>query len=151
MMKGFSLPVSVGKIWGLRILCIDLKERWYENITRHRFDVCPWSRIGLRLHMMRRLRLIPFSFIFLISIFIALFSAYLDYSVLADVDFPSHDRSFENPDRVDLLVAQRNEPKLFTSGFFSVALRPGINLLEHFSKSTFQTPSFDQETTILRC
>ena len=101
--------------------------------------------------MKRRLSLIHIFLAILISISIPLHSTYLDYSDLADVDFPSHDRSFENPDRVDLLVAQRNEPKLFTSGFFSVALRPGINLLEHFSKSTFQTPSSDQETTILRC
>jgi hypothetical protein len=101
--------------------------------------------------MKRRLGLIRFPLVILISIFIPLLSAYLGYSDLADVDFPSHDRSFENPDRVDLLVAQRNEPKLFTSGFFSIALRPEIDLLEAFSHFTFQTPPSDQETTILRC
>ena len=109
------------------------------------------NRIGLRLRMKRKLSLIRISFVILISIFIPLFSAYLDYSDVADVDFPSQDRSFENPDQVDLLVAQRNEPKLFTSGFFSVVLRPGIDLLEQASHFTFQTPSCDQETSILRC
>lgn len=101
--------------------------------------------------MKRRLRLIQFPLVILISIFIPLLSTYLDYSDLADVDFPSHDRSFENPDQVDLLVAQQNEPKLFTSGFFSIALHPGIDLLEQFSHIPFQTPSFNQETAILRC
>jgi hypothetical protein len=100
---------------------------------------------------MRRLRLIPFSFVILISIFIPLLSAYLDYSDLADVDFPPRNRSFENPDQVDLLVAQQNEPNLFTSGFFPIALRPGIDLLGQFFHFTFQTPSSDQSTTILRC
>ena len=101
--------------------------------------------------MKRRLRLIQFPLIILISVFIPLLSAYLDYSDLADVDFPSQDRSFENPDQTDPLAAQQNEPKLCTSGFFPISLRPGIDLLEPFSHFTFQTPSLDQETTILRC
>jgi len=101
--------------------------------------------------MQRRLSLIRTFLIILISIFIPLLSAYLDYSDLADFDFPSPDRSFENPDQVNLLVAQQNEPKLFTSGFFSTALRPGIDFLEQSSHFTFQTPPSDQETTILRC
>ena len=101
--------------------------------------------------MQRRLSLIRTFLIILISIFIPLLSAYLDYSDLADFDFPSPGRSFENPDQVNLLVAQQNEPKLFTSGLFSVALRPGIDLLEQFSHFAFQTPPSDQETTILRC
>jgi hypothetical protein len=101
--------------------------------------------------MQRRLSLTRVSLVILISIFIPLISAYLDYSDLADFDFPSRDRSFENPDQVDLLVAQQNEPKLFISGFFSVALRPGIDLLVQFSHFTFQTPPSDQEITILRC
>ena len=101
--------------------------------------------------MQRRLSLIRASLVILISIFIPLLSAYLDYSDLADYDFPSCDRSFENPDQVDLLVAQQDEPKLFTWGFFSVAVRPGIDALEPFSHFAFQTPPSDQETTILRC
>jgi len=101
--------------------------------------------------MKRRLRLIRFSLVIVISIFIPLLSAYLDYSDLADVDFPSPDRSFENPDPVDLPVARQNEPKLFTSGFFTIALCPGVGLLEQFFHFTFQTPSSDPETTILRC
>jgi len=105
----------------------------------------------LRLHMKRRLRLTRIFLVILISLLMPLFSAYLDYHDLVDVDFPSQERSFENPDQADLLVAQRNEPKLFTSGFFPIALRTGIDLLEQFSHLTFQTPSSDQETTILRC
>ncbi len=105
----------------------------------------------LRLHMKRRQRLTHIFFVILICLLMPLFSAYVDYFDLADVDFPSRDRSFENPDRVDLLVAQQNEPKLFGSAFFSVVLHPGIDLLEQFSDFTFQTPSSDQETTILRC
>jgi hypothetical protein len=101
--------------------------------------------------MKTRLRLIQFPLVILISVFTPLLSAYLDYSDLADVDFPSQDRSFENPDQMDLLVAQQKEPRLFISGFFPIALRPGIGLLEPFSHVTVQTPSCDQETTILRC
>ena len=101
--------------------------------------------------MKRRLSLIHIFLAILISISIPLHSTYLDYSDLADVDFPSRNRSFENPDQVDLLGAQQNEPNLFTSGFFPSALRPGINLLGQFSHFTFQTPSSDQSTIILRC
>ena len=101
--------------------------------------------------MMRRLRFNPFFFVILIFIFIPLLSAYLDHSDLADVDFPTRNKSFENPDRVDLLVAQQNELKLFTSGFFPIARPLGINLVGQFSRFTFQTPSSDQSTTILRC
>ncbi len=101
--------------------------------------------------MKKKLRLIQFPLVILISIFIPLASAYLDYLELSDVDFPSRDRSFQNPDQADLLVAQQNEPKLFTSGFFLIALRPGIDRLEPFSHSAFRTPPSDQETTILRC
>jgi hypothetical protein len=101
--------------------------------------------------MKRRLRLIRIFLVILISLLIPLVSAYLGYHDLVDVDFPSHERSFENPDQVDLLVAQRNELKLFTSGSVSIALRTGIDLLEQFFHLTFQTPSSDQETTILRC
>ena len=101
--------------------------------------------------MKRGLKLIHIFSVILICLSMPLFSAYLDYIDLADVDFPSRDRSFENPDQVDLLVARQNEPRLFASGFFSIALRPGIDLLEQFSHFTFQTPSSDQSTTILRC
>jgi hypothetical protein len=101
--------------------------------------------------MKRRLRLIRFSLVIFISIFIPLLSAYLDYSGLADVDFPSYDRSFENPDPADLPVARQNEPKLFSPGFFSIGLCPGIDFLEQFSHFVFQTPSSHQETAILRC
>ncbi len=101
--------------------------------------------------MKRRLKLTQSLFVILISIFIPLLSAYVDYSDLADVDFPSHDRSFENPEQVDLLVAQQNEPKLFTLGFCSITLRPGIGFLEQTSQTTSQTPSPEQETTFLRC
>ncbi len=101
--------------------------------------------------MKRRLRLTHIFLAILICLLMPLFSAYLDYFDLAEVDFPSPNRSFENPDQVDLFVARQNEPKLFTSGFCSIALRPGIDLLEQFSHITFQTPSFDQETIILRC
>ncbi len=101
--------------------------------------------------MQRRLSLIRISLVILISIFIPLLSAYVDYWDLTDIDFPSRDRSYENPDQVDLLVAQQNERKLFTSGFFFIGLHPEIDLLEQFSQFTFQTPPSDQETTILRC
>ena len=101
--------------------------------------------------MKRRLSLIRISLVILISIFIPLLSAYLDYSDLGDVNFPTRNRGFENPDQGDLLVAQQNEPKLFTSGFFSIALRLGIDLLGEFFHFTFQTPSSDQSTIILRC
>jgi len=101
--------------------------------------------------MKRKLRLIQFPLVILVSVFIPLLSSCLDYSDLADVGFPSRDRRFENPDQMDLLVAQQNEPKLVTSGFFPIALRPGIDLLELFSHFTFQRPSYNRETTILRC
>lgn len=101
--------------------------------------------------MKRRPKLTHIFLAVLICLLMPLFSAYLDYFDLADFDFPSRDRSFENPDQVDLLVAQQNEPKLFASGFFSIPLRPGIDLLEQISHLTLQTPSSDQETTILRC
>jgi len=101
--------------------------------------------------MKRRPRLTRIILAIFICLLMPLFSAYLDYFDLADVDFPSRDRSFENPDQVDLLVAQQNESRLFTSGFFYIVLRPGINLLEQFPDFTFQMPSPDQETTVLRC
>ncbi len=80
-----------------------------------------------------------------------LFSAYTDYQGLIDFDFPSQERSFENPDQVNLLVAKRNEPKLFASELFSISILAGVDLLEQFSHSILQTPSSSQETTILRC
>ncbi len=89
--------------------------------------------------------------IILISFFIPLFSAYTDYQDLIDFDFPSQTRRFENPDQVDLLVAQRNEPKLFISDLVSITIRTGVDLLEQFSRLSLQTPSSGQETTILRC
>ncbi len=101
--------------------------------------------------MKRKLKLIEFSLVILTSIFIPLLSAYLDYSDLAEVDFPSRDRSFEKPDRVELLVAQQNEFRSFVSGDFSVAFHPEADLFEQFFHLTFQTPSSGQETTILRC
>ncbi len=105
---------------------------------------------GSRLRIKKRMSLTSIFPAILICFLMPLFSAYLDYVDLSDVDFPSRDRSFENPDQVDLFVAQ-NETRLFVSGFFPVLLRPGIDLLEQFFHSTFQTPSFGQETTILRC
>ena len=101
--------------------------------------------------MKRKLGLIRFSLVILISIFIPLLSAYLDYSDLADADFPSCDRSFENPDQVDLLLAQQNEFRSFVPGSFSVAFRPGIDLFEPYFYFSFQTPSSDQKIIILRC
>ncbi len=90
-------------------------------------------------------------FIILISFFMPLYSAYAGYQDLIDFDFPSQEKSFENPDHVDLLVAQRNEPRLFTSGLFSIWIITAVDLLEQFSHSSFQAPSSGQETTILRC
>ncbi len=100
--------------------------------------------------MKRRMRLTHIFPVIFICLLMPLFSAYLDYVDLADVDFPSRDRSFENPDQVDLLVVQQN-PRLFAPGYFSVLLRPGIDFLEQFCDTTFQTPSSDQKTSILRC
>lgn len=101
--------------------------------------------------MKRRPRLASIFLIVLTCLLMPFFSAYLDYFDLADADFPSRDRSFENPDQVNLFVAQQNEPRLSASGLFPIALRPGIDLLEPISRLIFQTPSSDQGTTILRC
>lgn len=101
--------------------------------------------------MKRRLKLIQFPLVILISILIPLLSGYLDYSDLADVDFPSRDKSFENPEQVDLLIDQQNELKLFASGFCSITLRPGIGFLEQTSRLTSQAPSSEQTGTFLRC
>ncbi len=101
--------------------------------------------------MKRRMRLTRIFPIIFICLLMPLFSAYLDYVDLADVDFPSRDRSIENPDQVNLLVAQENKAKLFVPGCCAIALRSGIDFLELFFDLTFQTPSSDQKTLILRC
>jgi len=100
--------------------------------------------------MKRRMRLTHIFPVILICLLMPLFSACLDYIDLSDVDFPSRDRSFENPDQVDILIIQQN-PKVFTWGCFSIVLRTGIDLFEEFSDLTFQKPSSDQKTAILRC
>ncbi len=101
--------------------------------------------------MKRRPRLAHIFPVILICLLMPLFSACLDYFDLADVDFPSRDRSFENPDQVDLLVAQQNESRLFTLGAFYIALGPEISLLEQFPRFAFQTSSPDRKATVLRC
>ncbi len=101
--------------------------------------------------MQRRMRLTRIFPVIFICLLMPLLSAYLDYVDLADVDFPSRDRSIENPDQINVLIAQENKAKLFVPGCFSIVLRPGIDFLELFSGLTFQTPSSDQKTSILRC
>ncbi len=106
---------------------------------------------GLEVPMKRRMRLTHILPVVLICFLMPLFSAYLDYIDFADVDFPSRDRSIENPDQVNLLVAEQSKPKLFEMGWFSIVLRPEIDLLEQFSDIALQMPPSDQKTAVLRC
>jgi hypothetical protein len=87
----------------------------------------------------------------LITLFIPLYSAYLDYCDLAEADLLCCDMSFENPDQENLLIDQQDESKVFLSSGFSMHFPPGIDLLEQLPYLSFTTCSLDQKTFILRC
>jgi len=106
---------------------------------------------GLRLGMKKRLRLTQFFLAILISIFIPLFSAFLDYYELADADFLSRNINFENPDQENLLIDQHDEFKVFISCASPNRFLPELELLEQFPLSPSATCSLDQKTFVLRC
>jgi hypothetical protein len=96
-------------------------------------------------------RLIQIFLVIIISLFIPISLAYLNYYNLAKADFISLDLSFENPDQENLLLDQQNESKVFILSAFSILFPSGINLLKKFPPFFLTMCFSDQKTFVLRC
>ncbi len=101
--------------------------------------------------MMRRVKVIQISLILAISFCILVLPVHFSYISLAGVDLSSTDLSIEKSDQDILINPKRAKLEMFISFGFSVALPLGATLLNQLQSFSFQIPSFDQRTPVLRC
>ncbi len=87
---------------------------------------------------------------FLISFFIPMLSAYLDYCDLREADFLPYNICFENPDQGNLSISQDQESKANLANASVMRSLPGIDFLKLFPFFSFLNHSLDP-TFILRC
>ena len=100
--------------------------------------------------MMRRPKRMSFILILAISIFIPLFSTYLQYNNLSGTTFFSVEMSFEDPGDEDLSLLQ-GESKALVPASFSVILLLGTHLIEQPYFLSSRLTSHAQNKPILRC
>ncbi len=87
----------------------------------------------------------------LISLFIPLFAAYLDYYDFAGADFFACDIGFENSDADNCSMDRQDESVGFLSGVLSVTSTPSLDFLGQPPRLSFATRPLGQKTFMLRC
>ena len=100
--------------------------------------------------MMRRPKRMNFTLILAISIFIPLFSTYLQYNNLSGTAIFLAEMGFEDPGDEDLLLLQ-GESKSLVPASFSIILLLGTHLIEQPRFLSIRLTSDTQNQSILRC
>jgi len=86
-----------------------------------------------------------------ISFFILVFTAYLHYTELSQVAFLSSDFSFEKSDEGNRPSDDANELRIIASAALFTMLFQEIPLLDRSCHFFSLSPSFPEETFVLRC
>ena len=104
--------------------------------------------VKTRLDKKSRQKWIKILFALWVSLFLSVFSAYLNYNYCSDADFPSSKPRFEALDQDNLLADELDKFEISRPSLLPAILEsiyPGKFL------SSFQTSPYDQEPVILRC